>query len=181
MQRRAAVKVAEALDSIGVDYLITGSVAAGFYSVPRMTRDLDVIIDPNPGDRAYLQKVLSEDFTVDPDAVREAMLDRTIFNAMTEETKIDFIVRNPRMNPGPIFDRHREVLVDGVRLKLLAPEDLIIAKLLWARLSYSEQQMRDVHNLLHYQGLDLEYVRRLVVRHRLGELFREAQGERYAT
>ena len=34
--------VTERLDAAGVAYMLTGSIAAGYYAQPRMTRDIDV-------------------------------------------------------------------------------------------------------------------------------------------
>jgi hypothetical protein len=66
-------------------------------------------------------------------------------------------------------------------VKIISPEDLIIAKLLWAKDSRSEMQFRDVHGLLHYRALDQVYVRETAARLGLLELLEEARGERYAT
>lgn len=32
------------LDTAGIPYMITGSIAAGHYAQPRMTRDLDLVV-----------------------------------------------------------------------------------------------------------------------------------------
>lgn len=37
--------VAGRLDSAGLPYLLSGSLALAFYGVPRMTRDIDVVVD----------------------------------------------------------------------------------------------------------------------------------------
>jgi hypothetical protein len=35
--------IAARLDALGVHYMLTGSVAAGWYGQPRMTRDIDLV------------------------------------------------------------------------------------------------------------------------------------------
>ena len=42
--------VATRLEKAGVAYMITGSVAANFYSVPRMTRDIDIVVEVKIGE-----------------------------------------------------------------------------------------------------------------------------------
>ena len=37
--------VSERLKSAGIPYMITGSIASNFYAVPRMTRDVDLVIE----------------------------------------------------------------------------------------------------------------------------------------
>jgi len=37
------------LERASVPYMITGSVASSYHGEPRATRDLDIVIDPDPG------------------------------------------------------------------------------------------------------------------------------------
>lgn len=41
------------LEGAGIAYMVTGSMAANFYTVPRMTRDIDLVIElsERDGDR----------------------------------------------------------------------------------------------------------------------------------
>ena len=38
-------EVAGRLEKTGIPYMITGSIAANFYTVPRMTRDIDIVVE----------------------------------------------------------------------------------------------------------------------------------------
>ena len=38
-------EVARRLDDAGIPYMVTGSIAANFYTVPRMTRDIDIVVE----------------------------------------------------------------------------------------------------------------------------------------
>ncbi len=38
-------RVVEVLDEAGVPYMLTGSLAAAYYAVPRATQDIDVVIE----------------------------------------------------------------------------------------------------------------------------------------
>ncbi len=51
------------LTAIGVDYMITGPVALALYDVPRMTRDVDVVIDVHQSDKPFLGPALTPEFT----------------------------------------------------------------------------------------------------------------------
>ena len=48
--------IAAKLESVGIEYMITGSMAMAVYSTPRMTRDIDIIIQVSPVD---VDKILS--------------------------------------------------------------------------------------------------------------------------
>jgi hypothetical protein len=41
-------QVVGALRSLGVSRMVSGSIAASFYVEPRMTRDLDIVVDLTP-------------------------------------------------------------------------------------------------------------------------------------
>ena len=71
----------------------------------------------------------------------------------------------------------RAVEAEGQRVWIIAPEDLILSKLSWAKLNTSELQLRDVRALLAVQTtLDWAYIehwaRRLTVTRLLEEVRR---------
>jgi hypothetical protein len=69
------------------------------------------------------------------------------------------------------------ITTQGYDLFIVAPEDLIISKLEWARESHSEVQLADVRNLLAgVEGLDQDYLRHWVNCLDLGSLYREVGG-----
>lgn len=37
--------VCKKLDQANISYMLTGSLAANFYAIPRMTRDIDIVIE----------------------------------------------------------------------------------------------------------------------------------------
>ncbi len=41
----AALKVVDVLESLGVPYLIGGSVASGIHGIPRSTQDVDLVVE----------------------------------------------------------------------------------------------------------------------------------------
>ena len=41
-------QVVKALDDAGIPHMVVGSFASTFHGDPRMTRDVDVVIDPTP-------------------------------------------------------------------------------------------------------------------------------------
>jgi hypothetical protein len=73
-----------------------------------------------------------------------------MFNLIQNEyvVKIDFIVRKDSPYRLREFARRKRVVVDDRNLYLVAPEDLILSKLEWAKDSRSEMQLSDVRNLL---------------------------------
>ena len=69
------------LERAGVPYMITGSVASSYHGEPRATRDLDIVIDPDPGGISLLVGELEADgLYVDAEAAVRALESRTQFN-----------------------------------------------------------------------------------------------------
>ncbi len=89
--------------------------------------------------------------------------------------KVDLIVRKDSEYRREEFGRRRRASVEGHAFAIVAPEDLIISKLDWARDTRSEVQLSDVRNLLtSIPDLDREYLGRWSERLGLGSLYREA-------
>lgn len=68
-----ATKVARALEAASVPYLIGGSVAAGLIGEPRATRDIDFAVRLAKRQIARLVEALGGEFSVDEDALSEAV------------------------------------------------------------------------------------------------------------
>jgi hypothetical protein len=50
--------VAARLESVGFDYMLTGSLAMIYYATPRMTRDIDLVVAMNADDAEQLKQLL---------------------------------------------------------------------------------------------------------------------------
>jgi hypothetical protein len=97
-----------------------------------------------------------------------------IHNALM--VKVDCVVRKDTVYRREEFARRKTVTVAGQRISMVAPEDLILSKLDWAKDSRSQLQLDDVRNLLRsVQGLDYTYVNRWVEQLGLTALYQEVQ------
>ena len=142
--------IAERLRSVGVEYMLTGSMAMAAYGNPRMTRDVDIVTECSEKDTDPIVQLFESDCYINRDAVLEAIRSRSMFNIIHNEwvIKADFIVRKDDPYHETEFGRRREITVAGNNLVIVAPEDLILSKLAWAQESGSELQMRDVRELM---------------------------------
>lgn len=168
--------VAQRLDTAGIPYMVTGSMALNYYAVPRMTRDIDLVVELFPGDTQRLCDIFQDDFYIDQEAVRQAVEEKGMFNIIHYALviKVDFVVRKHSEYRYGEFSRRRRVSVEGHDLFMVAPEDLIISKLDWSRETRSEVQLADVRNLLAcVQGLDRDYLARWISHLGLDSLYRE--------
>ena len=170
--------VTSRLEGAGISYMVTGSVAVSLYAEPRMTRDVDLVVDLQPADTARLVDMFDAEFSCDASRIRDAITRRTMFNLIhtTAVVKIDVIVRKDHPYREEEFRRRRQAEIGGVQMWVVSAEDLILSKLDWARSSRSELQLRDVRNVITAQpALDWPYVDRWAGRLGLSALLQEAR------
>jgi hypothetical protein len=164
------------LDSAGLPYMLTGSMALNYYAVPRMTRDIDLVVELSEPAGDVLIELFRDDFYVDAGAVREAIADRGSFNLIHSRlvVKGDIFVRKDTEYRQVEFGRRRRVSVGEQSFDVVAPEDLIVSKLDWARDTRSETQLSDARSLLRMvPDLDRGYLQRWIARLGLDALYRE--------
>src|SRR5947208_8313164 len=145
--------------------MVTGSLVSSVHGVPRATQDIDVVIEPSREQLMTLMEYFGEPtYDSDKDDAFDAVRRRTMFSVIDRRGiwKIDFIVRKERPFSRREFGRRQKVDILGVSLYAATPEDILLAKLEWAKLGESERQIRDAAGIIQIQGanLDREYVER---------------------
>jgi len=156
-------KLAFALERTGVPYMLTGSLASSLYGVPRATNDIDFVVAPTREQLSALLEFLRRLglFVQDEQAIL-AFQNGTMFNVVDFQNswKVDFIVRKDREFSVTEFNRRKTHEVEGIRLALASPEDVIISKLEWALSSGSDRQINDAAGVLRLQRekLNMSYI-----------------------
>jgi hypothetical protein len=173
--------VAGLLEIAGVPYMVAGSFASAFYSTPRTTLDVDIVIDPRPASlEAFVSSLDSVRFYVDDEVARDALRRRSMFNIIDSDTgwKVDLIIRKARAFSVEEMARRRPVQLFGASVYVASPEDVVVSKLEWAKASGSERQLRDVAEVLAGQPeLDTAYIERWVDELGLGAEWAAAQAD----
>jgi hypothetical protein len=149
------------LNSVGIPYMMTGSMAMAIYSIPRMTRDIDLVIQLDTDQVEKLVHLFEADCYLDKEAVRNALLNCGMFNIIHNIwiIKADFIIRKKDEYRIKEFDRRRQAAVEDFFVSIVSPEDLILSKLVWSKISFSELQMNDVKIMMDFfTGLDWTYL-----------------------
>jgi hypothetical protein len=154
--------------------MLTGSFAMNYYAQPRMTRDLDVVVQLTSQDAGRIVHLFATDYYVDIEAVRSAIARESSFNLIHLESviKVDCIVQKKSAYRRLEFERRQQIKVQDFTTWIASKEDLIISKLYWARDSRSETQLRDVKNLLA-TGYDAAYLKEWATALGLESLLRE--------
>lgn len=147
--------------------MLTGSFASGFHGAPRATQDIDIVISPTLGSLNRFLRLLPEDeYYVSRDAALDAYSRETLFNVVDFASgwKVDLICRKARAFSIVEFDRRSRRDLAGLDIFLATAEDVLVAKLEWAKLAQSNRQIEDAASILRIQGdaLDLAYIAKWV-------------------
>lgn len=163
-------RLVTALESAGVPYMLTGSYASAVYGTPRSTNDIDVVIAPSSDELRRLVHQFPEDrYYADEDDAFQSMAAHSQFNVVDFATswKAGFIFRKDREFSRTEFARRRVHSIGGRAIYLVSSEDILIAKLEWAKLGESERQIEDAAGVIRRQGPALD---RVYVEHWVEEL-----------
>ncbi|MDQ3821582.1 MAG: hypothetical protein M3362_28420, partial [Acidobacteriota bacterium] len=76
------LSVAQVLDELNIPYLVGGSVASSLQGFPRLTNDADIVADVQPNQVPKLFAALKDEFYVDEQAMRVAVIERRSFNVI---------------------------------------------------------------------------------------------------
>ncbi|MCP4696191.1 MAG: hypothetical protein GY862_04995 [Gammaproteobacteria bacterium] len=154
--------VANCLEQAGIAYMLSGSVAMNYYAQPRMTRDIDLVMEIQAADVARLAGELGEDYYFDEETAQAAIAHESMFNILhqTSMVKIDCIVRKSHAYRREEFSRRRRAAFSSFFVWIVSAEDLLLSKLYWLKDSRSEMQFKDIRNLIDaVPVLDWAYLR----------------------
>jgi len=178
----------DALESIGIDYVIGGSIASSLYGKVRFTQDVDMTVEPFEGKADEFFRLVRSDFYISWDAMQQALRQRSSFNVVHLESafKIDVFIRKDTEFERQLLTRRKFVKLSERSKKafsVVSAEDIILLKLRWYQQGgcSSERQWEDILSVLEVQtdGLDFEYLKKwsaiLGVSELLGKAVSEAE------
>ncbi len=164
------------LESAGIAFMLTGSVAMNYYAQPRMTRDIDLVVALDAANAEAFAQLFEPDYYLDRKAITGAIVRQSVFNLVHNESviKVDCIVLKRDAYWQEEFERRQSITIGDFQTWIVNCEDLILSKLWWAVDSHSEMQIRDVINLLK-TDCDRDYLQKRAAVLGVGELLDEVQ------
>jgi hypothetical protein len=182
-QEAFLAQVVQLLETAGIPFMVAGSHASSYHGQPRSTNDVDLVIDPTAEQLESFLTLLGQGYYVSPEAAREALRRRSLFNIidLAGGWKADLIIRKDRPFSIEEFRRRQVGTLHGRPLSIATPEDVILSKLEWDRLTPSERQVQDAWHVALVQGarLDRAYLRQwaplLGLAEKLEELLRKVE------
>jgi hypothetical protein len=170
--------ITQVLKAWEIPFQLTGGIAASYYGEPRMTQDIDIVIqlDPALNVHEFCQR-FPERFPLDEAFLEEALREDTLFQVVDQTTffKIDFHVGE--LVPGEMKRSVSVQVAPDLTVPLISKEGAILSKLHWIRLG-SYKSRRDVIMILRGDDpVDEDYLMEQAHRLGLGELLEEMKHE----
>ena len=155
------------LEKTGIEYMLTGSMAMNYYSQPRMTRNIDVVVALSHCHVDVFLSSFHPDYYVTRETVESSLRQHSMFNLVHMESiiKVDCIIRKTSDYRLHEFERWQRISIEDFSTWIVSKEDLILSKLDWAKDSHSELQIRDIKSL-NAAGFDEKYIQNWI--HSLG-------------
>lgn len=147
-------------------HMVTGSVASSLQGEPRATHDIDLVVGIRKSDAVKLAQAFPPPrFHLQEDSILHAIDELSMFTLLdvTEGGKVDFWVLTDEPFDQSRFSRRLGETFSGIEMQVSTPEDTILAKLRWAKLSGgSEKQFVDALRVyeVQFEGLDTGYLER---------------------
>lgn len=157
-------EIIQKLEARSLPYMISGSVAMNAYTMPRMTRDIDIVIELVPNTLDIFLEIFEHNFYFHRESIEEEIKRQGMFNVIDHRSgyKIDFVVKKNAPFRNEEFRRKKRSNVLGTDSWLVSPEDLVLSKLIWIQDVQSDLQICDIENLLESKDLDLKYIQNWV-------------------
>ena len=157
----------ETLERLQIPYMIVGGFAAILYGEPRLTIDVDIVVDLKPEQVGPLVMAFPiSDYYISEEGVRDSVERRYPFNIIQPSTgaKIDLVPLTGDPLTRRAFQRRQRMTYgeEGRSAWFISAQDIVIAKLVAYRQTGSDKHLRDARGVLIVQGteLDLEAVHR---------------------
>lgn len=173
-------KIIKILYKYKIRFHLTGGITSIAYSEPRMTQDVDIVVDNKAIMTqldSFLDSLRASDFIFDEAAIRIAIDNRQMFQLLdsVEALKLDIYPRE--LIPGELDRSNSLELFDGITVPIASLPDTAISKLIWISKG-SHKNRRDLRHLLRISTPgQRQAIEKLAIEFGLGDLLSEVLSE----
>lgn len=169
--------VIDALNTLQVPYMLTGSLASNMYGVVRGTQDADFVVQVDAPGIAAVAQHLSPAFSLDPQVSFETitMTMKYVLLSEDQELKAELFLLSDDPHDQERFRRRRAGTFLNRTAYVPSPEDVIVGKLRWYKRAHRQKDLGDIKNVVSVQrdSLDHAYLDYWCDQHQTRELLEE--------
>lgn len=158
-------KITQILDNLNIQYFVIGGLAVAAWGRLRATFDIDMVIqliEPQVGHLAKSLRELSRFSYIDEQMIKQAIQRKGEFNFIDGETglKVDFWIAKKDEHTLLRLKRKIAKNIGNQKIYFISPEDLILSKLEFYKISESSRHLEDAESVLKISGekLDMKYL-----------------------
>ena len=151
------------LNKLGIRYMVTGAVAAIVYGEPRLTHDIDLVIELKTENiEKVLESFSPKEFYCPPQENINLEIKRSSrghFNIIHSETgfKADcYLMGQDELHHWGMLNRN-EFIVEGEPIWVAPPEYVILRKLEYYREGKSQKHLMDIANMLRVSSHQIDF------------------------
>lgn len=147
--RNTLVKVVAIFERHAVRFHLTGGVSSTAYGEPRMTQDIDIVIDNDQVSAhvdSFLKSLRNSDFMFDEPTVRQAIDQRGMFQLFDTREALKLDVYPRELIPGELNRSQVFALFGDLELPIVSRADAAASKLVWISKG-SHKSRRDVRQI----------------------------------
>lgn len=155
------------LERLDIPYMVVGGFAAISYGVPRLTVDVDIVVDMHWEQvQPFVVAFPDSGYYVSEDSIRDSLTRRYPFNIIETATaaKVDLVPLSQDVFTRMAFGRRQRFEYDaqGHTATFITAEDLVVAKLSAHGATGSDKHLRDAQGVLvmRWGDLNLDLIRR---------------------
>ena len=171
------------LNKMGVRYMVTGAVAVIIYGEPRLTQDIDLVIELKTEEARKVGEAFPpEEFYSPPEESLKVEINRHLrghFNVIHLETafKADcYLMGEDQLHHWGMLNR-RKLDFEGEPIWVAPPEYVILRKLEYFREGKSEKHLRDIAGILtiSHDQIDLDQLLEKIKKYGLEQEWEKVQ------
>jgi hypothetical protein len=175
--------VIKKIENSDIQYMVVGSIASIIYGEPRMTHDLDIVVNILPGDAKRLEQIFpKEQFYCPPiEIIKSEIVSHGQFSIIEHDSglKIDFVILKNSEHALCEFKRKARVpFLADLEINIATPEDIIIKKLEFYREGESFKHIRDIRGILSETSIDYDYLYLWIDKLDLKKQWQQVQGDK---
>lgn len=153
--------VAQALEQLGVEYAVTGSIASSFHSEPYSSVDVDLLVNASVEQARGLAQRLSPRFYAPEDILTKAAREHSFVNVVDNRTslKADLSFIEPGGYLTRALQRRIRARIGSVTPEFwfVTAEDVILMKLLWRKDTGSAKQWENALGVARVKGARMDW------------------------
>lgn len=169
--------IIDALETVGVHYMMVGGYASSYYGVVRSTKDVDFVVHLEKNNIEVILAHLGPDYRRDPQVTFETITATTkhLIYHVDDPFHIELFLLSEDPYDRERFARRCRVVSMGREVTLPTAEDVVVTKLFWAMNAQRGKDSDDVREVIATRGdrIDWDYVHHWCEQHGTRKLLDE--------